>query len=78
MNQFTLCHRVSKYSRDWTCKDGFQSVHYADLEAFALKYENANIETRLFPFNKYTPKIIQICMIKWDLSTFDIPPIKYT
>jgi len=78
MSEFTLCHRESKYSRDWKCKDGFQSVHYADVEAFALKCQNKYIETRLFPFNKNTPKIYRACSIKWDLSTFDIPPVKFT
>lgn len=48
--EFTLCHRESKYSRDWTCKDGFQSVHYADLEAFALRYENVNIRLKSYKY----------------------------
>ena len=75
--EFTLCHRIPKHSRYWICKDGFSAVYYADLETTKLRHENNGIETRLFPFSRNTPTIYRACSIKWELSSIDIPPIKY-
>jgi len=67
-NKFTLCYRDKRSKYKWNCEHDFKSIHDADSRAFELLHQNNKLETRLYPFNKNTPKFIQKSKITYDLS----------
>lgn len=66
--KFTLCYRDKRSQRRWYCEHDFKTIDTADSRAFELLHKNNKLETRLYPFNKITPKFIQKGKITYDLS----------
>jgi len=68
MSTITLCYRDKRSKYKWNCEYDFQSINEADSRTFELLNQSNEFETRLYPFNKFTPKFIKKGKIMWDLS----------
>jgi hypothetical protein len=71
--RFTLCHTFNKH--DWFCKRGFNSIEETEVELSRL-LQHSHIETRLFPYNKNTPRILHDIYLHYQLTSINIPSIK--